>query len=188
VVLTALDGSAHADIEAIRELLRTYPHAKVLVLDGVNDTLSTIETIAIGASGYLRRDAPRHQDAATITQAITNPDAAPSDQDNPTLSEQELQVLHGISQSKTNNQISGELYLSEDTIKTHVRRILRKLGATDRAQAVAQGSLNHTHTRSRFLHAGSLSARDGVIRYADVNPDYAQHPEPGDVPSVPVRS
>ena len=51
----------------------------------------------------------------------------------------ELQVLRGMSQGKSNGQIGRELYLSEDTIKTHARRLFRKLGAKDRAEAVATG-------------------------------------------------
>jgi DNA-binding NarL/FixJ family response regulator len=45
----------------------------------------------------------------------------------------------GMSQGKTNGQIGRELYLSEDTIKTHARRLFRKLNVKDRAQAVAHG-------------------------------------------------
>ncbi len=55
------------------------------------------------------------------------------------LTERELQVLTGMSQGKSNGQIGRELYLSEDTIKTHARRLFRKLGAKDRAEAVATG-------------------------------------------------
>ena len=55
------------------------------------------------------------------------------------LTERELQVLTGMSQGKSNGQIGRELYLSEDTIKTHARRLFRKLGVNDRAQAVAHG-------------------------------------------------
>jgi DNA-binding NarL/FixJ family response regulator len=56
-----------------------------------------------------------------------------------TLSMREMQVLTGMSQGKSNAQIGRELYLSEDTIKTHARRLFRKLGAKDRAEAVATG-------------------------------------------------
>lgn len=56
-----------------------------------------------------------------------------------TLSVREMQVLTGMSQGKSNAQIGRELYLSEDTIKTHARRLFRKLGAKDRAEAVASG-------------------------------------------------
>jgi DNA-binding NarL/FixJ family response regulator len=55
------------------------------------------------------------------------------------LTEREMQVLRGMSQGKSNGQIGRELYLSEDTVKTHARRLFRKLSAADRAQAVAQG-------------------------------------------------
>jgi DNA-binding NarL/FixJ family response regulator len=55
------------------------------------------------------------------------------------LSMREMQVLNGMSQGKSNAQIGRELYLSEDTIKTHARRLFRKLGAKDRAEAVATG-------------------------------------------------
>jgi DNA-binding NarL/FixJ family response regulator len=55
------------------------------------------------------------------------------------LTERELQVLTGMSQGKSNGQIGRDLYLSEDTIKTHARRLFRKLGVNDRAQAVALG-------------------------------------------------
>jgi DNA-binding NarL/FixJ family response regulator len=55
------------------------------------------------------------------------------------LSQREMQVLTGMSQGKSNAQIGRELYLSEDTIKTHARRLFRKLGAKDRAEAVATG-------------------------------------------------
>ena len=55
------------------------------------------------------------------------------------LSMREMQVLTGMSQGKSNAQIGRELYLSEDTIKTHARRLFRKMGVNDRAQAVASG-------------------------------------------------
>jgi DNA-binding NarL/FixJ family response regulator len=57
----------------------------------------------------------------------------------PTLTEREMQVLAGMSRGRSNAEIGKELYLSEDTVKTHARRLFRKLGAADRAQAVAVG-------------------------------------------------
>ena len=55
------------------------------------------------------------------------------------LTERELQVLRGMSQGKSNSEIGKELFLSEDTIKTHARRLFRKMEVSDRAQAVANG-------------------------------------------------
>lgn len=53
------------------------------------------------------------------------------------LTERELQVLRRMADGKSNAEIGRELYVSEDTVKTHARRLFRKLGARDRAHAVA---------------------------------------------------
>lgn len=53
------------------------------------------------------------------------------------LTERELQVLRGMADGKSNAEIGRDLYVSEDTVKTHARRLFRKLGARDRAHAVA---------------------------------------------------
>jgi DNA-binding NarL/FixJ family response regulator len=55
------------------------------------------------------------------------------------LTARELQVLRAMADGKSNAQIGRELFVSEDTIKTHARRLFRKLGARDRAHAVAAG-------------------------------------------------
>ena len=73
--------------------------------------------------------------SAPTTVRSTVREAAPA----AALSMREMQVLTGMSQGKSNAQIGRELYLSEDTIKTHARRLFRKLGAKDRAEAVAIG-------------------------------------------------
>ena len=73
--------------------------------------------------------------SAPTTVRSTVREAAPA----VSLSMREMQVLTGMSQGKSNAQIGRELYLSEDTIKTHARRLFRKLGAKDRAEAVATG-------------------------------------------------
>ena len=65
------------------------------------------------------------------------------------LTERELQVLRGMSQGKSNAEIGKSLFLSEDTVKTHARRLFRKLGARDRAHAVHLGHMK------RILGGGS---------------------------------
>ncbi|GIG69285.1 DNA-binding NarL/FixJ family response regulator [Phytomonospora endophytica] len=56
-----------------------------------------------------------------------------------TLTERELQTLTGMAEGKTNAAIGRELSLAEETIKTHAVRLFRKIGARDRAHAVAIG-------------------------------------------------
>jgi DNA-binding NarL/FixJ family response regulator len=56
------------------------------------------------------------------------------------LSGREMEVLACLSQGKTTTQIAGELYISENTVKTHVRHILEKLEASNRAEAVSKAT------------------------------------------------
>lgn len=55
------------------------------------------------------------------------------------LTERELEVLRGMGDGKSNAEIGRDLFVSEDTVKTHARRMFRKIGAKDRAHAVATG-------------------------------------------------
>lgn len=73
-----------------------------------------------------------------VPQQRMDPPVAP-DARTPTLTERELQVLRGMAEGKSNAEIGRELFVSEDTVKTHARRMFRKLGARDRAHAVASG-------------------------------------------------
>jgi DNA-binding NarL/FixJ family response regulator len=70
---------------------------------------------------------------------VSAPPAPPAGRRVAALSERELQVLNGMSDGKSNAEIGRDLFLSEDTVKTHARRLFRKLGVRDRAHAVAAG-------------------------------------------------
>jgi DNA-binding NarL/FixJ family response regulator len=90
----------------------------------------------------LQRSEPDDADAAI--EADEPPDAAVSAGGGSVsgvrrlaLTERELQVLRGMADGKSNAEIGRELFVSEDTVKTHARRLFRKLGARDRAHAVA---------------------------------------------------
>lgn len=134
--------------EATRRLLALHPEASVLMLTLAEDADGVARAIGAGARGYVVKDASREELATMVVQAIT--DAARRRQSapagvgiasatQPTLTEREQQVLSGMSRGRSNAEIGKELYLSEDTVKTHARRLFRKLGAADRAQAVAVG-------------------------------------------------
>ena len=101
--------------------------------------------------GYLPKDATRTELLGVLAHVAANdeflrhggnPHGLPLDPE-PELSEllaltrRELQVLMGMAEGSSNRAISEELELSNDTVKTHVTRILRKLRARDRAHAVA---------------------------------------------------
>lgn len=70
------------------------------------------------------------------------------------LTDREVAVLTGMSYGKSNPTIGREMYLSEDTVKTHARRLFAKLGSRDRAHAVRLG-----------MQAGFLSDDEGADRH-----------------------
>ncbi|MBL6277726.1 response regulator transcription factor [Micromonospora fiedleri] len=84
-----------------------------------------------------RGEDPAEPDAEEEKGAAARPPRA--DRSTIGLTERELQVLLGMAEGKSNAEIGRELFVSEDTVKTHARRLFRKLGARDRAHAVAAG-------------------------------------------------
>jgi DNA-binding NarL/FixJ family response regulator len=148
VVLMDIRMPGMGGVEATRRLLAAHPSAVVVVLTLGEDVDGVAAAVAAGARGYLVKDATREEAAAVLGLAISPPSPRsgtvvplpvrqhPS---GPVLSEREIEVLEGMSRGKSNAQIGRELYLSEDTVKTHARRLFRKMGASDRAQAVALG-------------------------------------------------
>lgn len=135
-------------VEAARRLLSRHPEAIVVMVTVAEDADGVARSVAGGARGYLVKDASREEVAATVVYALSDglarrnvpaPRTTESTSSAPPLTEREMQVLTGMSRGRSNSEIGKELYLSEDTVKTHARRLFRKLGAADRAQAVAIG-------------------------------------------------
>ena len=142
LVLVGTQRAVPTGVESTRRLVGAHPDADVIVFGAPDDSASIASAIAGGARGYLRWDATRTELVAALAHTVASSarSAAPSDADpGVRLTEREVQVLRGMSQGKSNGQIGRELYLSEDTVKTHARRLFRKLGVRDRAQAVAHG-------------------------------------------------
>lgn len=133
-------------VEASRRLLSRHPEAIVVMVTVAEDAEGVARSVAGGARGYLVKDATREEVAATVVYALSDgltrrgvPVPRQVEASAPTLTEREMQVLTGMSRGRSNAEIGKELYLSEDTVKTHARRLFRKLNAADRAQAVAIG-------------------------------------------------
>jgi len=130
---------------AVRRIRAVDPAARVLLLTVPDDTDAlVVAAVAAGARGYLRKDASRAEVRVAIGQALTEQPAysavrtpTPAAGDHSALTERELEVLAGMSDGRSNAEIGRALFLSEDTVKTHARRLFRKLGASDRAHAVA---------------------------------------------------
>jgi DNA-binding NarL/FixJ family response regulator len=150
VRMPELDG-----IEATRRLRQAGVEARVLVLTTFDLDEYVFAALRAGASGFLLKDAPREQlvtavrtvarGEALLAPAVTQRlierfvvrplphEAAPGLAE---LSPRELEVLRLLARGLSNAEIAAALILGEATVKTHVARVLRKLGVRDRVQAV----------------------------------------------------
>ncbi|GAA3066365.1 response regulator transcription factor [Streptomyces roseofulvus] len=144
-------------IEATREIVAADADAKVLVLTTFDLDEYVYQALRAGASGFLLKDASARQLAdgvrivaageallaPTVTKRLITEFAksadtapkAPAVAQIGELTERETEVLVLIAQGLSNQEIAGHLVVAESTIKTHVSRILVKLGLRDRTQA-----------------------------------------------------
>jgi DNA-binding NarL/FixJ family response regulator len=130
-------------IEALRRIRAEDPDARVIVLTTYRNEDYIFPSLQAGARGYLLKDASRDELAAAV-RAVANGEslldpqvaAAWSHAQRQDLTARELEVLRLIAEQKSNAQIAEILFVSENTVKTHVSNILAKLGCADRAAAV----------------------------------------------------
>jgi len=148
VVLMDVRMPGLGGVESTRQLVERHPEANVIMLLGPEDGDGVTRAVSGGARGFVAKDAAREELSAAVLHVITEgrrpqgpaaTGAVPTTGKAPELTEREVQVLTGMSRGRSNAEIGRELFLSEDTVKTHARRLFRKLGAADRAQAVAMG-------------------------------------------------
>jgi len=159
IVLLDAHLPAPGPIETLRQLRQVSQRTVVVVLAEKGDEVALDRAITLGARGYLTPEASASDLAAVaahIFAAPLVPNPVPPVAVSPgarygasilgsepprqvELTKREHEVLVGMSNGRSNSQIGQDLFLSEDTIKTHAQRLFRKLGARDRAQAVAIG-------------------------------------------------
>jgi len=146
VVLLDVRMPGIGGVETAKRLLTRHPEANVLMTTMAEDADGLARAIAAGARGYVVKDASPEELSIALAAALSEaarrqvPSQSRGRQGSTVaLTEREVQVLDGMSRGCSNAAIGRELFLSEDTIKTHARRLFRKLEAADRAQAVATG-------------------------------------------------
>jgi DNA-binding NarL/FixJ family response regulator len=144
-----LDG-----LEATRRILDSQPSARVLVLTTFDLDEYVYEALKAGASGFVLKDDPPEQLLAAIRtvaagDALLSPSITrrvirqfterhrrPPPPSVTSLTEREMDVFRLISRRMSNAEIGRELFIGDTTVKTHVTRLLQKLGVRDRAQAI----------------------------------------------------
>lgn len=147
VVLMDLDMPVLDGIEATRQVLAERPQTAVLVLTSFSDRPRIMGALEAGACGYLLKDVDAEAVAAgiraaargespldpraarTILEARSAPDPLAG------LSQREREVLGLLVEGLPNKLIARRLEISEKTVKSHLTRIFRELGVTDRMQA-----------------------------------------------------
>jgi DNA-binding NarL/FixJ family response regulator len=146
----------HVDgISATRQVLSAFPEVRVVVLTTFEQDDYIFESLAAGASGFLlKRTKPEELIAAIHTVAdgdsllspsvtrrvidrmAVQPAAVRASERLDALTPRELEVLELVARGLSNREIADSFVIEESTVKTHVKRILMKLGLRDRVQAV----------------------------------------------------
>jgi DNA-binding NarL/FixJ family response regulator len=157
VILMAVRMPKRSGIEAATEIKETLPHVKILMLTISDDEADLYEAIKAGASGYLLKEIPIEEVADAIRsvwagQSRISPSMASkllsefaamskASEDKPQmpaprLTDREMEVLRLVAQGLNNRDIAKKLFISENTVKNHIRNILEKLHLHSRMEAV----------------------------------------------------
>ncbi|MEH2279520.1 MAG: response regulator transcription factor [Nostoc sp.] len=131
-------------VEAIMAICAEFKQARIAVLTTYDSDEDIYRGLQAGAQGYLLKDAKPGELLNAIRAIHNGQKYIPPEvgakllqrMSNPELSERELEVLRLMAQGMSNQEIGTALSIGESTVKSHVNRILSKLGVSDRTQAV----------------------------------------------------
>ena len=144
VVLDLLMPGGIDGVETTRRVIAQYPEIRVVALTASTDEARMNAVLRAGATGYLRKDAEpelllRAIRAVHLGKSFIDPSASGNVLFGraPELSPRELEVLREAAIGRSNREIGERLFVSEETIKTHVAHILSKLALQNRTQLVA---------------------------------------------------
>jgi DNA-binding NarL/FixJ family response regulator len=134
-------------IDAVRAIRGEFRDARIIMLTTFDGDADIRRSLEAGAQGYLLKSMPRPELLETIRKVYGGRRHVPAEvaaqlaqfvgQDS--LSRREIEVLERIAGGNRNSDIASMLFISEETVKGHVKHIMEKLGANDRTEAVAIG-------------------------------------------------
>ena len=135
-------------IEVAREVVRTAPETGVALYTGYGDRALLLEALDAGARGYILKEAPL-DDLVRAVRAIARGEiyvdpvlagilaGVDATERLPQLTPREREVLRLLAEGLSNEQAGNRLFISAETVRTHVRSAMSKLDADTRTQAVA---------------------------------------------------
>ena len=143
VTLMDLQMPRQGGVETIKQIRAEFPQARVIVLTTFDGDEDIYRALQAGARAYLLKGMPLEELLTTIREVHAGKLHIPSSVaeklaeriSGQELTERELGVLERIVAGRANKEISTDLFISEATVKTHINRLLGKLGVTDRTQA-----------------------------------------------------
>ena len=158
--------ASRPDVPLVRDLLRQMPELRIVLIGMAEQESNFLDCVRAGVYGYVLRDATA-MDVVNAVRAVTQGEAICPPQmtlalfrhfarSSPKvsssrmrldfgLSRREQQLVPMIAQGLTNKEIANQLNIAEQTVKNHVHRMLRRVGATDRLEALAVFRMQGAH-------------------------------------------
>lgn len=158
VILMDISMPGMNGIQATKAIRDSHPDAKIVILTMLDQEGYVYEAIKAGATGYMLKSTSSDELVNAIQtvydgKALLHPEAtaqllkefvslAENKARDYGISNREMEVLQLLSEGKTNKEIAKALWISEQTVKTHVAHIFDKLGTSDRTETVARALRN----------------------------------------------
>jgi len=134
-------------IDILIAIRTEFPEARIIMLTTFEGDVEIHRALQAGARGYVLKNMPPSQLLDVIRQVHAGKKRIPPEiasqlaehMTDESLTEREVEVLRQVADGNRNRDIAKNLFISEETVKVHIKHIMEKLGATDRTQAVAIG-------------------------------------------------
>ena len=155
IILLDINMPVMDGIQTLTAIRKSHPEQKVLMLTISQNDDDLIGAIVTGANGYILKNTEPDvlhniilqvaagnsvlspEITAKVLQAVRR---SQSDRSRGLLSDREVEVLKCLARGQTTAQIASVLFISENTVKTHIRHILEKMEVNNRAEAVARAA------------------------------------------------
>ena len=134
-------------IDTLIAIRTEFPEARIIMLTTFEGDVEIQRALQAGARGYLLKNMPPSELLDVIRQVHAGKKRIPPEiasqlaehLSDETLTDREVEVLREVANGNRNRNIAEKLFISEETVKVHIKHIMEKLGAADRTQAVAIG-------------------------------------------------